>query len=106
MYKFHFYINDFVLLNLYINFIFQQKKLKLHLKLHIKGYRNLLIQFVYYFYFQEAHNIVVNQNLVHKPDNFLVARRNSTFNADLVGVSSNFSNEQQHQALKIIEDTK
>lgn len=54
---------------------------------------------------QEAHNIVVNQNLVHKPENFLIARRNSTFNADLVGVS-NFTNEQQqHQALKIIEDT-
>ncbi|XP_037806988.1 focal adhesion kinase 1 isoform X2 [Lucilia sericata] len=53
----------------------------------------------------EAHNIVVNQNLVHKPDNFHNARRNSTFNADLVGVS-NFTNEQQqHQALKIIEDT-
>ncbi|XP_013100344.1 focal adhesion kinase 1 isoform X2 [Stomoxys calcitrans] len=51
----------------------------------------------------EAHNIVVNQNLVHNADDILLLRRNSTFNTDM-GISSNFLTEQ-HQPLKIIEDT-
>uniref|UniRef100_T1PC28 Protein tyrosine kinase n=1 Tax=Musca domestica TaxID=7370 RepID=T1PC28_MUSDO len=62
----------------------------------------------------DAHNTVVNQNLVHNADDILITRRNSTFNVDLgmSSTSSNFLNEhqlqqqQQHQnPLKIIEDT-
>ncbi|XP_075170034.1 protein tyrosine kinase 2 Fak [Haematobia irritans] len=50
----------------------------------------------------EAHNIIVNQNLVHNADDILLLRRNSTFNNDMA-ISSNFLNDQQ--PLKIIEDT-
>ncbi|XP_073848140.1 protein tyrosine kinase 2 Fak isoform X3 [Musca autumnalis] len=63
----------------------------------------------------DAHNIVVNQNLVHNADDILITtRRNSSFNVADFGMSSSsttssFLNEhqlQQHQnPLKIIEDT-
>ncbi|TMW52936.1 hypothetical protein DOY81_001969 [Sarcophaga bullata] len=50
----------------------------------------------------EAHDVALNQNLVQKHENYPITRRNSSFNVDVVNVS-NFANEQ-HQALKIIED--